>query len=108
LSGNEVAEKKYGPGLAGSTTPKPRRGKPDGDRLVVEVFAARLGSALDSFLSIHDGAGQVMGMSDDIEGGTDSRLEFTAAKAGVYFAVVSDANDQGGPAYRYRVGIRKK
>jgi hypothetical protein len=79
-----------------------------GERLVVEVLAARLGSALDSFLTVYDAGGQIVASSDDIEGSTDSRLELTAAKAGTYYASVSDAHDQGGPAHRYRLVIRAK
>ncbi len=79
-----------------------------GDRVVVEVFAARLGSALDSLLTIYDSEGQIVGTCDDIEGSSDSRLEITLAKAGSYHASVSDAHDQGGPAHRYRLVIRAR
>jgi hypothetical protein len=79
-----------------------------GDKVVVEVLAARLGSALDSFLTVYDANGQIVGTSDDIEGSTDSRLELTLARAGVYYASVIDAHDQGGPAHRYRLVIRAR
>ena len=79
-----------------------------GDKVVVEVFAARLGSALDSFLTVYDGRGQILGTCDDIDGSTDSRLELTLAQTGVCYASVSDAHDQGGPAHRYRLVIRAR
>ncbi len=79
-----------------------------GDKLVVEVFAARLGSALDSFLTLHDAEGQILAMSDDIEGSTDSKVEVTLPRAGRYHASVSDAHDQGGPVHVYRLVIRAR
>jgi hypothetical protein len=79
-----------------------------GDAIVVEVFAARLGSALDSFLTVYDSEGQVVATSDDIEGGTDSRVEWKARKAGAYLVSLTDAHDQGGPLHPYRMAIRAK
>jgi hypothetical protein len=79
-----------------------------GDKVVVEVFAARLGSALDSFLTVYDAGGQIVASSDDITDSTDSRLELTLTKAGTYYASVTDAHDQGGPAHRYRLVIRAR
>jgi hypothetical protein len=78
-----------------------------GETVVVEVLAQRLGSALDSFLTVYDGGGQVVASSDDIEGSTDSRLELKL-KEGAYYASVSDAHDQGGPAHPYRLVVRSK
>lgn len=78
------------------------------DKVVVEVFAARLGSALDSFLTVYDADGQVVATSDDTEGSSDSRLELTLAKAGSYYASVTDAHDQGGALHPYRLVIRAK
>jgi hypothetical protein len=48
----------------------------------------------------------VIDMSDDVAGSRDSRVEATLKKAGVYHVAVTDANDQGGPAHRYRLVIR--
>ncbi len=76
-----------------------------GQTVTVEVFADRLGGALDSFLTVHDEAGNVVGSCDDIPGSTDSRVEFKAAKAGVFFATVIDAHDQGGPTHLYRLKV---
>lgn len=78
-----------------------------GDKIVVEVMAARLGSPLDSFLTLYDGAGQVLTMNDDLPGSRDSKIEATLKKAGIYLVAVTDANDQGGAAYAYRLSLRK-
>lgn len=79
-----------------------------GRRVVIEVFAARYGSALDSFLSLHDADGRLLATCDDIEGSTDSRIEATLPKDGAYYATVIDANDTGGPAHVYRLVVKEK
>jgi hypothetical protein len=79
-----------------------------GTKVVIEVFAARLGSALDSFLTLYDAGKQILDTCDDVEGSSDSRIEATLAKAGVYYVSVTDAHDQGGPLHPYRLIIRAK
>jgi Bacterial pre-peptidase C-terminal domain len=79
-----------------------------GQRVVIEVFAARYGSALDSFLSLHDADGRLLATCDDIVGSTDSRMELALPKDGAYFASVIDANDAGGPAHVYRLVVKEK
>jgi hypothetical protein len=66
-----------------------------GQKVVVEVHAAHLGSALDSLLTLYD----------DLPDSADSRLEVTLPRAGAYFAF-QDAHDQGGPAHVYRLSVR--
>ncbi len=77
-----------------------------GQKIVIEVLAARYGSALDSFLSLHDAGGRLLGTNDDIAGSVDSRLEVTLPKEGAYFVSVIDAHDSGGPAHTYRLVVR--
>jgi hypothetical protein len=72
-----------------------------GEEAVVEVFAARHGGALDSFLEVFDSEGNIIASSDDLPGTTDSRVRWTAKKAGVYYASVTDAHGQGGPGHLY-------
>jgi hypothetical protein len=79
-----------------------------GQRIVIEVLAARYGSALDSYLTLHDEGGRLLATSDDIEGSTDSRIEMTLPKDGRYFASIIDAHDTGGPAHVYRLVITEK
>jgi hypothetical protein len=79
-----------------------------GQRVVIEVLAARYGSPLDSFLSLHDADGRLLATCDDIEGSTDSRIEATLPKDGAYFVSVIDANDIGGPAHVYRLVMKEK
>jgi len=80
----------------------------EGQKLVLEVFAARHGSVLDSILTLYNAEGQTLAVSDDIEGSSDSRIEVTLPKAGVYYLSLIDAHDQGGPGHVYRLSIRAK
>jgi hypothetical protein len=77
-----------------------------GQILVIEVHAARHGSALDSVLTLHNDIGQIVGSNDDFGDSTDSRLEVTLAKNGTYFLSLIDAHDQGGPTHVFRITVR--
>jgi hypothetical protein len=79
-----------------------------GQKVVVEVHAARLGSPLDSFLTLYDPDGRVVELNDDAGRNADSRIEVTPKKAGAYRLSVIDAHDQGGPAHIYRLSVRAK
>jgi hypothetical protein len=80
----------------------------EGQALVVEVFAARYGSPLDSFLTLYNADGQIIASNDDHNGSADSRIETTLPKTGAYYLGLIDANDQGGPAYVYRLSVRPR
>lgn len=80
----------------------------EGQAVIIEVLAARYGSALDSFLTLYSAEGQIIASNDDHDGSADSRIEVTLPKTGVYFVSMIDANDQGGPAYVYRLAVRAK
>jgi hypothetical protein len=77
-----------------------------GQRVVIEIMAARLGSPLDSVLTMYDADGRIVASNDDFDGGPDSRLEVTLPRDGVYFVSVLDAHDQGGPTHVYRLQLR--
>jgi hypothetical protein len=79
-----------------------------GQKLVLEVRAARHGSALDSLLTLYDARGRTLDSNDDLPDSTDSRLEVTLPAAGTYYVSVQDAHDQGGPAFVYRLEVRAK
>jgi hypothetical protein len=80
----------------------------EGQAVMLEVFSARYGSPLDSFLTLYDAEGQTLASNDDYNGSADSRIEATLPKTGPYYVSLIDANDQGGPAYVYRLSIRTK
>jgi subtilisin family serine protease len=61
---------------------------PAGGTLTVDVDAAALGSALDSYLRVFDSAGRELAANDDA-GSVDSLVSFTAQLAGTYYVGVS-------------------
>lgn len=76
-----------------------------GQKLLIEVFAARHGSVLDSVLTVYDAKRRLLATNDDQSGTADSRLEWTCPAEGPYYVVLQDAHDQGGPAHPYRLSI---
>ncbi len=76
-----------------------------GQKVVLEVHAARYGSPLDSVLTLYGNSGATIEASDDIAGSTDSRIETTLPRTGTYYVVVGDANDQGAATFLYRLTL---
>ncbi len=79
-----------------------------GQLVVIEVFAARYGSPLDSLLTLYDAGGRIVASNDDIDGTADSRLEISLPATGAYFVGVTDANEVGSPSNVYRLALRGK
>ncbi|MGE0609263.1 MAG: PPC domain-containing protein [Pirellulales bacterium] len=77
-----------------------------GQRLVIETEAARLGSVADTILTLYDGQGRILAVSDDFGENTDSRIDFTVPADGEYFIALIDAHDRGGPVHVYRLVVR--
>ena len=76
-------------------------------RLVIEVEARRIGSAIDPALEVYDSAGHLIAQNDDAPGlGVNSRLDMTFPKAGKYFVAVHDSkfSDQAQNFYRLKIG----
>ena len=84
-----------------------------GDRLVAEVTARRLGSPLDSRLTLTDAAGRELAANDDCEDKAcgllthhaDSYLSVTIPADNDYLLSVADTRGHGGSAYAYRLRI---
>ncbi|WZP00967.1 PPC domain-containing protein [Isosphaeraceae bacterium EP7] len=78
-----------------------------GQAIVLEVEARRLGSGLDSAITVTDAAGLTLSMdTDSVPVGGDTRLVFVPPADGTYLAVLNDikfggAND---PFYRWKIG----
>jgi hypothetical protein len=73
-----------------------------GKRIEFEAFASRIGSPLDSVISIVDATGNLL-VSNDDDGSHDSRLIFTPPQTGDYALCVSDKRAEGSPSFVYRV-----
>jgi hypothetical protein len=84
-----------------------------GRKVVVEVFARRLNSPLDSYLRLADAAGKSLAFNDDFEDKgsglethhADSYLMATLPAEGTYSVRIGDAQGRGGPAFAYRLRI---
>src|SRR5207247_6648668 len=83
-----------------------------GQRLVLEVWADRAESPMDSFLRLLDAEGHVVQENDDgirerdVEvRSRDSRLDRTFDSAGSSIAQVRDLDDRGGDSFVYRLSI---
>jgi hypothetical protein len=77
-----------------------------GDRLDVTAFAFRIGSPLDTVVTVLDADGREVAANDDDET-HDSRVRFTAPRDGVYAVRVADKRKDGGPQFAYRVEVTK-
>jgi hypothetical protein len=86
-----------------------------GDALVVEVFARRLHSPMDSLLRVMDAQGTILAWNDDhkdklselLTHHADSKVQVTLPEDGVYQIQVSDTQRNGGLAYAYRLHVRQ-
>ena len=86
-----------------------------GEALVVEIFARRLQSPLDSLIKIMSADGAVLAWNDDnkdklseiLTHHADSKIQTTLPAEGKYFIQVSDAQHNGGKDYPYRLHIRQ-
>lgn len=68
-----------------------------------EVFAARLGAAIDSVLEVRRETGAVLATNDDVAGTTDSALDFTVPKdVDTVILAVKDALGRAGESQIYR------
>ena len=70
--------------------------------VIAEVYAARIGSKLDSSLAVYDKSGKELGRNEDAVG-LDSVLNFKVPEDGDYIFELRDFRFQGGGDYRYRL-----
>jgi hypothetical protein len=76
-----------------------------GQQLVFDVLAARIGSSLDSVVTLRDAAGAVVARADDFRGRTDSLLAHRFAQTGTYTLEVGDGLNGGGTGHFYRLSV---
>ena len=76
-----------------------------GDAWQFDLRASRLGSELDSVLTLLDSAGKMVATADDLANGqTDSLLNVTLPADGVFTLKVEERlSSRGGPTFAYRV-----
>jgi hypothetical protein len=71
------------------------------------VQAARFGSPVDGFLTLHDADRKLLASSDDADGSADPVLAVTLPKDGTYYISLIDAHDLGGANFGYRLIVKK-
>jgi hypothetical protein len=78
-----------------------------GKRLLLEVDSARLGTPLDSVLSVLSSDGKQLANNDDLAGGIpDSRLVWKVPNGESFFVQIQDQFDhRGGARFAYRLSI---
>lgn len=85
-----------------------------GQEVVIEVFARRLDSPLDSILQLTDAQGKQLAANDDHEDKgygltthhADSRIALKLPADGTYYIHLGDTQHQGGPEFGYRLQVR--
>ena len=70
-----------------------------------QVYARRLGSPLDSVLTVFDAKGKSLGNNDDAAGNPDSAVRVKIPEDGDYTVKIADQLARGGPRFTYRVEI---
>jgi len=86
-----------------------------GETYVLEVFARRYQSDLDSILSVHDASGKELAVNDDTVVDRrdymslttkDSRIVWTAPEDKTYYLKLADVQGNGGPGFVYFLTCR--
>lgn len=86
-----------------------------GDKIVIETRARRLGSPIDTYLTVADSSGKILARADDFEdlscgfvtAHTDSWMIFTPPFTGTFFVRVEDLTGGFSPAHAYRLEVRR-
>jgi len=78
-----------------------------GATLRAEIQADRLGSSLDSSLTLYSELGQIVAVNDDGAGaGRDSILTWKFKQGGRHFLAVSGVTEKGGPLHTYLLTVK--
>jgi hypothetical protein len=78
-----------------------------GDKLTIEVQAARFGSPLDGFLTVYDSDRKIIASADDVNDSADPIVTVKLPRDGTYFLALIDAHDLGGANFGYRLVVKK-
>jgi hypothetical protein len=79
-----------------------------GERITIDVRAARLGSPADLHLTVLDADKNILDSCDDANGSTDPTLTVTLPKDGTFYLALIDSNDLGGAMFPYRMLVLRK
>jgi len=73
-------------------------------RLICDVLASRIGSPLDSLLTLFDPTGKEI-ISEDLSNGLDSLIDYTVQVSGNYTLQIRDVRYKSGNNFFYRIRI---
>lgn len=76
-----------------------------GEKLRIEIQAARYGSPLDAMLTLYDADRRVVDSTSETS--PDPIVNVTLPRDGPYYVSVMDANDLGGANFGYRLVVKK-
>ncbi len=76
-----------------------------GEKVTIEVLAARLGSALDASITLFDPTRNILTMSDDSPGSRDAVLTLALPSDGTFLIVLQDAQDRGDSTHPYLLRV---
>jgi hypothetical protein len=79
-----------------------------GDKLTIEVQAARFGSPVDGFLTVYDSERKIIASADDVNDSADPVVTVKLPRDGTYFVTLIDAHDLGGANFGYRLVVKKQ
>ena len=83
-----------------------------GQRVTIDLTAAKHGSLLDPILTIYNADGRVVAAQDDQHVGRDAaqrrdpHAELTLPATGAYYVVIQDAHDRGTTLHPYRLTVQ--
>ena len=78
-----------------------------GEKVLIEVRAARLGSPADMLITVYDADKRVLVTVDDTDGKPDPILTLTLPRDGTYYISAIEAHDLGGVIFAYRLHLTK-
>ena len=76
-----------------------------GMRLICEALASRMGSPLDTHLTLYDAAGKEVARNDISRNGLDSEIDAAIPADGTYTLRIRDSQYRGGGNYTYRLSV---
>lgn len=79
-----------------------------GDKLTIELQAARFGSPVEGILTVFDADRKILASASDAKGSPDPLVAVTLPRDGTYFVTLIEANDLGGVNFGYRLVVKKE
>ncbi len=79
-----------------------------GEKIRIEIEAAKYGSAADLSLTLYDDRLRILDTSDDSRTSIDPLIQFTAPRDGEYTIALLESYNRGGNGFPYRLILRRE